>query len=916
MPTSKSRLTFDDKRTLYLALNELQLRGIALPEDAKKLFQKKQIQFPIDSNGYFIRRDGHLFSPYEEQKRFIAATQRYTLFRGGRGCISGDTKIGNIPIAEKNSYSYVNSLYGKFISSKGYLKGKDFIHLVTTQYGNQVKVTEHHRFLTPSGWLPLNRVSVGDLILTDGTLHDENLKEKSSNFLDDYSLDFRLCGELHDLLVQASLNILQPLHNIVYDNSAWSSLYLLSIVDFLSLLLFQLFVEYSSELISFSQSLMIFEIVVQFLYSQVLEDINLLQCQGRLSFLADSLPYQHGFPLFSERDLLKAHFCQDETLFPYLYNYCSYANNKRLSNMDYLQTSDLKYDLPISVFQSLPHNQSQVSYKFYLMYQKVIRTLYQFDMSFESQEFVEQFLSLDTFSFGDIDTLYYRILQLYKPRLGKYSFSLQYHLRSGLEEFLSLLAHNSQFLDVQFLSSLTPQNKHYSTMRFDKIQSIKTLYFGEYYDLQVPYAESYVANGIYHHNSGKSGSGAQKALQKIMLGESGAVINPVFSDFIDSTWQEFKQWIPWNMVVPSQRHRVNDEWQPNKPFRMSFLNGAFVICKGLKNPESARGPNINWAWYDEGRNDPTGLAWKNLISSVRIGKNPQAWCTTTPVGISHWLYEFFEERQIGDDVIELLKKLGYGLDDLTASFHGSIEDNKENLDPMFYASIMASYPSGYLRDREVFGQYSDAGGKIGDANWFKGKILDFVLPEQIKILRYWDLAATEKKQAKDDPDEMVGSLVSKHKNPEDEKKPLFMVQHQACGYWGDEKALEVIANVARADGPFISVIVELEPGASGKITVAAVKEYFKRFPELQSHTVMGLDVKKVGDRVLAANLLWFSVANEGRMYMLQGSWNKETLKQLDGFTQIKHDDRITSITNAMFILNPYKAWSKVEFLTT
>ncbi|HEY6075043.1 MAG TPA: hypothetical protein VIV15_17095, partial [Anaerolineales bacterium] len=183
-----------------------------------------------------------------------------------------------------------------------------------------------------------------------------------------------------------------------------------------------------------------------------------------------------------------------------------------------------------------------------------------------------------------------------------------------------------------------------------------------------------------------------------------------------------------------------------------------------------------------------------------------------------------------------------------------------------------------------------------------------------KILRYWDLAATEKKQAKDDPDEAVGSLVSKHKG-ETSDKPVFCIQNQVAGFWEDTKLLEVIANVARHDGPFIPVVIEQEPGASGKITVAAVKDYFKRFPELQGHTVTGLDVKKVGDRVLAANLLWFSVAADGRMYMVKGAWNRETLKQIDGFTQVKHDDRVTSITNGIFVLSPYKVWRKTPFVT-
>ena len=423
--------------------------------------------------------------------------------------------------------------------------------------------------------------------------------------------------------------------------------------------------------------------------------------------------------------------------------------------------------------------------------------------------------------------------------------------------------------------------------------------------------------------SGKSSAGSQKALKKIEQGLSGAVINPLFSDFKDSTWQEFKQWIPWDMVVPSQRHRVNDEWQPTQPFTMVFENGATVLCKGLKNEGAGRGGNWNWFWYDESRNDVTGTPWKIAIAAVRVGKNPQAWTTTTPMGLNHWLYDFFIDKNIPKEVLEELEKDEVPLDEYIKSFCGSIKDNKENLDPGFYTSILSSYPSGWLRKREVDGEFANEGGQIGDSSWFtnnedgENKIIKEHLPEQVQILRYWDLAATEKKQAGNDPDEMVGTLLSKHKGkPKDDGtpgKPIFCIQNQIGGFWGDERAIEVIANVARADGATIPVWVEQEPGAAGKITVAAVKEYFQRFPELRSHQVKGLDVKKVGDRVLAANLYWFSVAQEGRMYMIEGSWNKQTLKQIDGFTIVGHDDRVTSITNGMFVLNPFKKWSTLEF---
>jgi phage terminase large subunit-like protein len=94
--------------------------------------------------------------------------------------------------------------------------------------------------------------------------------------------------------------------------------------------------------------------------------------------------------------------------------------------------------------------------------------------------------------------------------------------------------------------------------------------------------------------SGKSSSGAQKALRKIEQGFSGVVANPTFEDLKSSTWLEFRDWIPWDMVVTSQKYRKEPSWELTQPFTMSFINGATVRFKGLNNPNTARGPNINW----------------------------------------------------------------------------------------------------------------------------------------------------------------------------------------------------------------------------------------------------------------------------------------------------------------------------------
>ncbi|MBU2374785.1 MAG: hypothetical protein KJ744_02425, partial [Bacteroidetes bacterium] len=90
-------------------------------------------------------------------------------------------------------------------------------------------------------------------------------------------------------------------------------------------------------------------------------------------------------------------------------------------------------------------------------------------------------------------------------------------------------------------------------------------------------------------------------------------------------------------------------------------------------------------------------------------------------------------------------------------------DNQKNLDPLFFASMLATYPVGYMRDQELYGLFADPGGNLGDAKWFEGRVLQAHVESAKNRVRYWDLAATEKKIAGKkitDPDETVGTLLS------------------------------------------------------------------------------------------------------------------------------------------------------------
>ncbi len=415
---------------------------------------------------------------------------------------------------------------------------------------------------------------------------------------------------------------------------------------------------------------------------------------------------------------------------------------------------------------------------------------------------------------------------------------------------------------------------------------------------------------------GKTVAGAQKALRKIMAGHSGAVMNPDFENFRTSTWQELKDWIPWKMIIPKQRYREDPGWEAIRPFVMVFKNGARLYCKGLKDPESARGSNVNFFWYDEGRRDTTGLGWKNAIAFCRIGFQPQAWCTTTPAHSQHWTSTFFS-GELSDELKKVLEELGVDrTQKLFEIYQTGIERNKENLDPMFYASILAAYPSGYLRAREVEGRVADEEGALGDRLWFDGKNLTDVPDWVVKRVRFWDLAATEQKMTKsgkkNDPDETVGSLLGTD-GESDTKLKRFVIEDQVGGRWLWADIKRQVVDIARKDGGSVAICFEQEPASGGKNQVAELKELIEK--EVPGSSVYSIEARKLGDRVLAANT-WFSEAANGQWYMVKGRWNESFLNQLDLFPNpAVHDDRVTSVTGARHYIAPIRSWKKIEFTT-
>jgi phage terminase large subunit-like protein len=111
------------------------------------------------------------------------------------------------------------------------------------------------------------------------------------------------------------------------------------------------------------------------------------------------------------------------------------------------------------------------------------------------------------------------------------------------------------------------------------------------------------------------------------------------------------------------------------------------------------------------------------------------------------------------------------------------------------------------------------------------------------------------------------------------------------------------------------VVIEQEPGSGGKNQVAEIQQYLAeesaKYPELIGVKVEG---RRPTDRVAEA-YSWFGDAQQGKIWIGRGDWNDKFYSQLDGFTQSKHDDRITSASGAYACVRPFKIWKKVPFLS-
>lgn len=209
------------------------------------------------------------------------------------------------------------------------------------------------------------------------------------------------------------------------------------------------------------------------------------------------------------------------------------------------------------------------------------------------------------------------------------------------------------------------------------------------------------------------------------------------------------------------------------------------------------------------------------------------------------------------------------------------------IDPESYRRALRELPPEERKRLEEGDWWITSLGSMFDRSAFV--IVDpFELPEfsskDARMIRFWDLAASEPNGTNPDPDWTVGTLVLYADGIS------WVVDVRKARVKGD-KVEHLVAQTAAEDGPLVSIRMEMEPGSAGK---NLVDQYAR-------HVVPGYDfqgVRATGDKQTRARPFSAAVAN-GNVRVVRASWLTEWLDELSAFPEAAaHDDQVDSVVGA------------------
>jgi predicted phage terminase large subunit-like protein len=245
-------------------------------------------------------------------------------------------------------------------------------------------------------------------------------------------------------------------------------------------------------------------------------------------------------------------------------------------------------------------------------------------------------------------------------------------------------------------------------------------------------------------------------------------------------------------------------------------------------------------------------------------------------GVIRWMIRENDNTFWGDDKVTLQAEHPNSTPKSVTFVLSTIYDNEILLksDPGYLANLQALdniERQRLLGDGRRGGNWKikPAAGKVFNKAWFQ--IVDAV-PAGVGDVRFWDLAATEKKEA-DFTASCKGRIVN----------GVVYIMDATAEQIDPARTDSTMLNTAGQDGKTTAIRFEQEGGASGK-----------RDAHYIVTLLQGFDARGIipqGDKLLRAKPL-AAQALAGNVKLLRGKWNERWLNHMHGQPELDHDDEM------------------------
>lgn len=242
---------------------------------------------------------------------------------------------------------------------------------------------------------------------------------------------------------------------------------------------------------------------------------------------------------------------------------------------------------------------------------------------------------------------------------------------------------------------------------------------------------------------------------------------------------------------------------------------------------------------------------------------------TNPGGVSHEEIKtkYIEPKTREPGTIFISSKLSDNI-----HLDQSYEDQLAKLDPVERARLRDGdwdvTEKGNMFDREKFRVVS-------------------TYPRQCKLIRWWDLAATEPNSKNKDPDYTAGVLVGHLKGS------IYICDMRRIRK-GPGPVEQLIIQTAKLDPPHHTLWFEEEGGSSGKMAARTLRDNVRA-------QVPGVSIRSertTGDKIANARS-WSAFADGDNVFIVKGAWNKDFLDEHEVFpNKDYHDDQVDATGKA------------------